>query len=374
MQNISKSVMTIIDQLLLPAIPLKQISLFKFGLATLSLHPFISLNSNARMWGECIRATAESRIYRLMINKALLGCCKKLITLFVSLGIITCLSKVNIDFSTFCGKESSKPFQVLAFGLQTYLGRAILLFFAIIQYPIETGSQNIFIIETIEELGALLEFYPRFVLDRGFAIPSLVQFFVDTHIIFYIRSKSGKIVIISTMQEFTDVEEIDRKVKAREMRGNDVRITLYGRPMRLVISDKDGKDKEPWYIITNDFNSTREEVIENYAHRFEIEETFKDIKHLQGLEQLKVGSKQSATIVLWFIMIGMWIAFLVSVAVISTGKIIVKTPFTIISQTGKLCNKHKILSFFRQFFESLQRVYYRIQKWLLQRPFFQKRL
>lgn len=363
MQNISGKVKTIIQDYFLPHIPLKQVSLFRFGLSTLSLHPFSSLNSNARTWGASIRSTTENKMYRLMRNKTMVSLCQGLVHVFVTTGILTKDSKVNVDFTTVCGADRKKPFQVLAFGLQSRMGRAILLFFDIIRYPILKGSQNIFIIDTITTFGSLIGFFPQFVLDRGFAIPALVEYFFENSITFYVRSKSCKTVTIASMQTYADMDEIDRKVKAREIRGKDVVVKAYGQTMRLVISDENGKDQEPWYILTNDMKSSREEVLKTYYHRFEIEETFKDTKHVQNLEQLGVKKQRSLEILLWFLMIGQWIAFLVWMSVFITGKFVIATKTTIITHM----NPHKKLSFIRQFLEAVQQIYYRIQKWLLGR-------
>jgi len=68
-----------------------------------------------------------------------------------------------------------------------------------------------------------------------------------------------------------------------------------------------GKAKEPWYIVTNDLEASAEEVTEIYYHRFEIEEVFKDAKHLFGLEYIQFKKPERLTTVLWFVMLGMWL-------------------------------------------------------------------
>jgi hypothetical protein len=56
---------------LLPAIAKRHHQLFTFGFETLTIRPFVSLNGNARMT-VAKRKTAESRIYRLTKNTAML--------------------------------------------------------------------------------------------------------------------------------------------------------------------------------------------------------------------------------------------------------------------------------------------------------------
>lgn len=74
----------------------------------------------------------------------------------------------------------------------------------------------------------------------------------------------------------------------------------------MIISDKDGGVLEPWYLITNDFKSSRKKVIENYYYRFEIEEFFRDAKRLLGLEQVQFKTETSLRITLWFVILGIW--------------------------------------------------------------------
>jgi hypothetical protein len=44
-----------------------------------------------------------------------------------------------------------------------------------------------------------------------------------------------------------------------------------------------------------------------YYHRFEIEEVFKDAKHLFGLETRQFKLPERLTTVLWFVVLGFWL-------------------------------------------------------------------
>lgn len=367
MEDLVKNVIGVINQNFIPHVPLKHIHLFKFGLATISLPNFESLNSNARIWGGVDnRSTAESKMYRLLKNETVRELFPRILKV---LGWITPQSIVIIDFSTFTAGWSHPEFQVLTFGLQTYLGRAIPLFFDIICYPIlKEGSQNIFIINAIKKFKAIFGFYPQFILDRGFAIPSLIKFFISEGIIFYVRSKSGKVVKILSMREIKDMEELDKLIPAGKIKEKDVMVKVYGHPMRLVISDKKTENKEPWYILTNDFTSPRKKVIETYYHRFEIEETFKDLKHLKNLEKTQIKSEKSFRTTLWFMILGCWLAYLVQISY-------QKTTETLKSFSNGLyhavkVNAHKTLSFFRSFFEAVQRCFYFVHAYLTRKSRF----
>ena len=87
---------------------------------------------------------------------------------------------------------------------------------------------------------------------------------------------------------------------------SDARVAVYGASLRLVVSDhKDGMT-EPWYLVTNDFLSSRNQIIDIYYHRFEIEEFFRDAKRLLGLEAVFFKTERSLAIVLWFLILGTW--------------------------------------------------------------------
>jgi hypothetical protein len=325
--TILSQVMKIINKEFIPNVPRKHFHQFVFGVKALTLSRFQSLNSNARIILEN-RSTAESKIYRLTKNEKIL---RSFYRILKHLDLIDEQSIVIIDFSTFCG------FQVLTLALQTKEGRAIPLFFDVITYPIrEATSQNLFIIETIKRFKEIIGFYPQFVLDRGFAIPSLVQFFIKNNIFFYVRSKMGKNVLIP------DKEGKERSVPLSQIKPFDSNVLAYGFSLRLIISNKSKKSKEPWYIFTNNFDLKRKEIIEIYYYRFEIEETFKDLKYLFELNQLTIKKKLTFKILLWFFILAIWTIYLLKERLKYTLEQ-VKT------------NTHKKLSHIRYYFESIQR-------------------
>jgi Transposase DDE domain len=326
--NILSQTLEIISQEFIPYVSQKHLHLFKFGLQALALTRFQSLNSNARI-AVANRHTAESKIYRLARKEAIL---KSFFNILSHLNLVNQNSVVIIDFSTFCG------FQVLTLALQTRFGRAIPLFFDIITYPIENPtSQNLFIVETIKKFREIIGFYPRFVLDRGFAIPSLIDFFMKNQIIFYVRSKSGKHVIVPGRGK-----NREKIVPLSQIRIYDSNISAYGYLLRLIISPKPQKDEEPWYIFTNDFDLKRKEIIDVYYYRFEIEETFKDLKYVSNLKQFFIKKKLTFKIVLWFFILTVWLAHFLD-----------EKFKNFINKTKT--NAHKELSRFRYWFEAIQR-------------------
>lgn len=287
----------LVNTKILPQVKTKHQGLFSFGIQALSFSPFSSLNSNAR---GIIKNpnTACSKVYRLVSKESILDYFPKLLTQF---NLIEKTSLINVDFSTFCG------FETLAFGVQTKEGRAIPAWANCITYPIkEIGSQNIFVLDEIRALGLSLGFYPRFVFDRGFWIPDMIKFFLKGNITFYLRIKASKLL---------ESEAGIKSAKALGKMAKDIPIKLHEYPLRLIISPpppkKKGKSlKERWYILTNDRKSSREQVLDIYQHRFEIEETFKDLKHVSRLKKLLIKKKLTFKILLMFVCLSFWIAYL----------------------------------------------------------------
>lgn len=331
--NVLKQSVRLIGNNILPNVLPKHQDLFKFGIQAFSLTSFNSLNSNARVVIENIN-TASSKVYRLVSNTRILNNFSRLLSLN---NLVSKISLVNIDFSTFCG------FETLSFGVQTGLGRAIPVWANCLTYPIsEIGSQNLFVISEIKRFGSILGFYPRFVFDRGFWIPDMIKFFLEDRITFYLRIKQGKLL-----------QGTEGKIKSAKALGKlakDVQINLYGENVRLVVSPPPPKEKgkilqERWYILTNDIKSSREDILHIYYSRFEIEETFRDLKHISKLKKFFIRKKLSFKILLHFICIGFWLAFWCY----QLGKladIILSTP----------THPKKKRSYFRVWWESIQRL------------------
>ena len=121
---------------------------------------------------------------------------------------------------------------------------------------------------------------------------------------------------------------------------DDASVGIYGETLRIVRSEKKKNMEEPWHLLTNDFKSSKDSIIADYYFRFEIEETFKDLKHIFELNKFyQIKKKQTFLILLWFCITGIWMSFLLT-------KDYLKQRI--------IQNKHKLLSFTRFFFEQIQ--------------------
>lgn len=314
----------LIQDQFLPHVKPKHRELFRFGIRAFSIRPFVSLNSNARIIVPN-RNTAESKVYRLVSKNRFAS---NFLNILKAIKLITKSSFVICDFSSFCG------FETLAFGLQTRLGRAVPIYANAITYPIEEPtSQNLFIVDQIKILIKALGFCPKLVFDRGFAIPYLIKFLVSKGAIFYIRIKEGK----SYQTEKND----PIKRLAKHARTKDFTCFIYGSVLRIIVSDKPANGNPPWYIVTSDFTSSREDILGTYYYRFEIEETFKDLKHVYDLKNLQIKTIQTFVTLLWFLTLGFWISELLGLT-------------TRYAKERLQVHKKKALSFVRQFVEAIQ--------------------
>lgn len=339
--NIVRDSRTLIQNKLLPSVSTKWWPQLSFGLEAFALRPFQSAGSNARSV-VANPHTAASKAYRLLSNDKLAG---SLGLIFDQLGLVRPGSYVNIDHSDFDGLTA------LVGAIQTRNGRAIpCMNETTYAHHIPAHSdasprwqglrtdmlfareQQSFTGHTIDALQSLYDrvgFWPKLVFDRGFANESIVEHLAHEGATFYIRLKGGNQV------------ECDGQItKIQGLGAKDAVVELFGMTLRVIRSPKSRRAPEPWYILTNDMNSNRNKVVCIYYHRFEIEEVFKDTKHLFELHHLKFTRPASLKMVLWLVFFGIAILY----AVTRPTK-----------QQTKQTQPKKQTSWLRQAYEQLQR-------------------
>jgi hypothetical protein len=136
------------------------------------------------------------------------------------------------------------------------------------------------------------------------------------------------------------VECDGQKTKIEGLQTKDATVELFGLTLRVVRSPKSRRAPEPWYILTNDMTSSRNKIVRIYYHRFEIEETFKDTKHLFELHRLSFLRPTSLKVVLWLVFLGIALLY----AVTKPTK-----------QQASTTNPKKFVSWMRQAYEQFQR-------------------
>jgi hypothetical protein len=297
------------------------------GINALSLHAFHSFNSNARCASKGSSDAAEMQMYRLCHHDKFLSALEGLL-----LRLFPCneASIVNIDFTIF------HPFAVLCFAVQTRNGRAIPCFVRVLRYPVAEQSQNLFILQALDEFLAQLKCKPKIVCDRGFIGETLIKGFLARNLTFYVRMKAGKTILVS-----------GKKKNLRQLHSLESVGIFYGKELRVVRTSKTQMKrlhaKECWYIITNDMKVSRETILSAYYYRFEIEETFKDMKHLFDATSSWMKREQTLRTLLVFQMIGIWLFW----------EILPELP-------KRTVHKKKKLSWLRAAWEALEHEVYQI--------------
>ena len=90
-------------------------------------------------------------------------------------------------------------------------------------------------------------------------------------------------------------------------------------------------------------HSRRQTIVRIYYHRFEIEETFKDLKHVLELNQTRLLKPLSLKILLWFAALSVILSYLT----------------TKWQEKNRHPNPKKTLSHYKMFFEATVREVYR---------------
>jgi hypothetical protein len=332
---------TLIQNNLLPSVPTKWWPQLAFGLEAFALRPFQSAGSNARSVVANTN-TAASKTLRLLGNERL---ATKLGTVFDRLKLVRPGSFVNVDHSDMNGLTA------LVGALQTRNGRAIPCFAETtyaqhitaredapprwkrlrsdMRFARQQQSFTGHTIDALQDFADRLGFWPKLVFDRGFGNESIVEHLHAEGAVFYIRLKGGNYV------------ECDgQKTKIEGLQTKDTTIKLFGLTLRVVRSPKNRRASEPWHILTNDKTSSRTRIVKIYYHRFEIEETFKDTKHLFELHRLKFMRPTSLKVILWLVFLGIALLYVITKPT---------------KQQAITTNSKKRISWIRQAYEQFQR-------------------
>jgi len=301
---------------------------FALGVSSLSLSEFSSLNAAGRRLG-LNRWTGENRIRRLVTDTKLTDHLQQLLVseaLAPRSGYWYC----SLDHSQF------GPFCIAILAVSHRKGRAIPIWCQV--NVSEAGLIRPLLIALQELFQFLAEKAPRLqlvlVMDRWFASDKLFKLFTQYGICFITRTKSDKRVVLPWDPSWwrTPIQEISLL---------ETSITYRTHKLRLIRSEiRPGmKDAEPWFLLTNlPDGITRQQVLNRYAERFEIEEAFKDMKWLQRLEWQRVKKPEVIRSLLLFVFLGWWLLWRTTVKELPKQKV----------------HPKKRLSWFRQAWEYLQ--------------------
>jgi len=337
--DIVRGIQTRIQSQLLPSVPARWRKQFWFGLQAYGLRAFQSATGNARMVGNNTH-TAIRKAERLFQNTCLTD---ELGVVFDSLNLVKSSSFVNVDHSDMNGLTA------LVGAVQTRKGRALpclveTTYSDRLSARDDTPPRRRLLrkartearlwqsftghtIDALQDFHDRLGFWPKLVFDRGFGNESITSHLAAEGCTFYVRLKAGR---------FVDFDGQRTEVKALTER--DATIHLFGLTLRVVRSPKNRRASEPWYILTNDFASSRTKVVKIYYHRFEIEETFRDMKHIWELKRTRLNKPNSLKLILWLVSTGIALLYLTT-------------------KPTRQSNHKKQTSWLRQAYEQLQQAY-----------------
>ncbi len=311
--SIVRSIRSQVHKQLTPVVPKKWKHQFNFGLQAYGLRAFQSAAGNARMAGPK-PSTALRKAERLFKNTRLTD---RLGTIFDGLGLVKPSSFVSVDHS------DMNQLTALVGAIQTRKGRSVPCFVETTysdRIPSELSGRSTprkaslraaraearrtqsftgHTIDALQNFADRLGFWPKLVFDRGFGNESIVEHLHFQGATFYIRMKAGRYV------ELIDPDTgVSTRIEIKHLKEKDTIIQLFGLTLRVIRSPKSRRAKEPWYILTNDMTSSRNKIVKIYYYRFEIEETFKDIKHIFEFRRTRLNKPNSLKLILWFISMG----------------------------------------------------------------------
>jgi Transposase DDE domain len=303
---------------------------FFLGIEQFSLREFSSLNTAGRSLG-LNRSTGENRIRRLVTDP---GLADQLQRLLVNEALAT-----RKDY-WYCSLDHSQfgPFCIAVLAVSHRKGRAIPIW---VQVNLSEAALIRPLLDALEELFSFLQANASglklvLVMDRWFASDILFSLFSEHGIYFIARSKSNKLVQLPWdpswwREPLGDISHEELFVKYR------------AHSLRFIRSDyrEAMKDPEPWFLLTNlPEDTTRRQVLNRYAERFEIEEAFKDVKWLQRLEWQRVKKPGAIRSLLLFVFLGWWLLWRYASPDLPKQRL----------------HPKKTLSWFRQAWEYLQRL------------------
>lgn len=152
-------------------------------------------------------------------------------------------------------------------------------------------------IQSLQALANRLGFWPKLVFDRGFGGRSILTHLASKGAVFYVRLKASRLVELLG-------SGTSARLSVKDLKQKDATVQLYGMTLRVIRSPKSRRAKEPWYILTSDVSSSWNKVVKIYYHRFEIEETFKDVKHIFEFRRTRLNKPLSLKLLLWFVSLG----------------------------------------------------------------------
>ena len=185
--------------------------------------------------------------------------------------------------------------ETLVASLITGHGRATSLLWTTLVKSASGGNRQLVEDQTLQRLREVIASQVKVtvVADRGFADVKFYALLGQLGFEYVVRSRADVLVTSEEAETKRAAEWVPEGGRAKVLRG--ARVTAAMVPVGAVVCVKRKGMKDSWYLATSFTDATAQEVLDVYARRFTIEETFRDVKDLKfgmGLKQVRVKTPE----------------------------------------------------------------------------------
>ncbi|MFB1480312.1 IS4 family transposase [Corallococcus sp. RDP092CA] len=185
--------------------------------------------------------------------------------------------------------------ETLVASLITGHGRATPLLWTTLVKSASGGNRQLVEDQTLQRLREVIASQVKVtvVADRGFADVKFYALLGQLGFEYVVRSRADVLVTSEEAETKCAAEWVPEGGRAKVLRG--ARVTAAMVPVGAVVCVKRKGMKDSWCLATSFTDATAQEVLDVYARRFTIEETFRDVKDLKfgmGLKQVRVKTPE----------------------------------------------------------------------------------
>ncbi|RKG48804.1 IS4 family transposase [Corallococcus sp. AB011P] len=185
--------------------------------------------------------------------------------------------------------------ETLVASLITRHGRATPLLWTTLVKSASVGNRQLVEDQTLQRLREIIasEVKVTVVADRGFADAKFYALLRQLGFEYVVRFRADMLVTSEDAETKRAAEWVPEGGRAKVLRG--ARVTAAMAQVGAVVCVKRKGMKDSWCLATSLTEATAQEVLDVYARRFTIEETFRDVKDLKfgmGLKQVRVKTPE----------------------------------------------------------------------------------
>ncbi|RKH86919.1 IS4 family transposase [Corallococcus sp. AB045] len=185
--------------------------------------------------------------------------------------------------------------ETLVASLVTRHGRATPLLWTTLVKSASVGNRQLVEDQTLQRLREIIasEVKVTVVADRGFADAKFYALLRQLGFEYVVRFRADMLVTSEDAETKRAAEWVPEGGRAKVLRG--ARVTAAMAQVGAVVCVKRKGMKDSWCLATSLTEATAQEVLDVYARRFTIEETFRDVKDLKfgmGLKQVRVKTPE----------------------------------------------------------------------------------